>query len=202
VTDEAPKPAPSTEQTKNRLPRIIYWSAYAALIAAAVGVSLLLGMIGLPGWLATAVAVIAAGFAVWFLEDSPLNPNRDLDKDPFNRNFFAVNLQMVRSWKLRVRDVEWREMAAADLPPHAVSAFKDQLGVDPEVSVEADRLLWVAGERDWHGWPDPPRFVVVGFDAVGKVRAADDLNDWPRRWRLPARVGERWAAHTPPIQRS
>jgi hypothetical protein len=164
---------------------MLYWSAYALIIAAAVGVSLLLGALGFPSWLATVLAVVAAGFAVWFLDDSPLNPNRDLDKDPFNRNFFTVNLQMVRSWKLRGKDVQWREVRVADLPAHAAHAFKE-LGVDPEVSVETDGLLWVAGERDWHGWPDPPRFVIVGFDAAGMIKAADDLDAWPQRWTAPA----------------
>lgn len=186
MTEEPPKPATPLDTTRSNLPRILYWLAYALIIAVAVGVSLLLGAMGLPSWLATVLAVVAAGFAVWFLEDSPINPNRDRDKDPFNRNFFTVNAQMVRSWKLRGRQVEWRETRAADLPAHAAHAFKEQLGVEPEVSVEADGLLWVAGERDWHGWPDPPRFVIVGFDPAGKVQAADDLHAWPGKWAAPA----------------
>jgi hypothetical protein len=189
VTDEAPKPkpppvAPSPEKTKPRAPLIIYWSAYAALIAAAVGGSIVMGAMGFPAWLATIIAAAATGVAVWFLEDSAINPRRGMEKDPFNRGFFALNLHMLRAWRLRSRDVEWRE--ARDLPSHAVSAFKDKLGVNPEVSVDAHGLLWVAGERDFHGGFDPPRFVLVGFDAAGKVKAADDLHTWPKGWAVPA----------------
>jgi len=190
VTDEAPKPpstpaVPSPEKTKPpRAHVIIYWTAYAALIVVAVGGSIVMGAIGVPAWLATIVAAAAIGVAVWFLEDSAINPRRDIEKDPFNRGFFALNLHMLRALRLRTRDLKWSE--AHDLPAHAVSAFKDKLGVDPEVLVETDGLLWVAGERDWHGWPDPPRFVIVAFDAAGNVKAADDLNAWPKAWAVPA----------------
>jgi hypothetical protein len=194
VTDEAPKPDPSPvtpalDKTMPRAPLIIYWTAYAALIVAAVGGSIVMGAMGLPAWLATIIAAAAIGVAVWFLEDSAINPRRDMEKDPFNRGFFALNAHMFRALRLRAREVKWNE--ARDLPAHALSAFKDKLGVVPEVSVETDGLLWVAGERDWHGFPDPPRFVIVGFDAAGKVRAADDLNVWPRLWAAPAgKVGQ------------
>jgi hypothetical protein len=189
VTDEAPRPipppeAPSPENTKSRAPLIIYWTAYAALIIAAVGGSIVMGAMGFPAWLATIIAAAAIGVAVWLLEDSAINPRRDMEKDPFNRGFFVLNAHMLRALRLRTREVKWGE--ARDLPAHAVSAFKNKLGVVPEVSAETDGLLWVAGGRDWHGFPDPPRFVIVGFDADGKVRAADDLNAWPRLWSAPA----------------
>jgi hypothetical protein len=183
---EAPKGSPPPEKNKRRLPVVLYWSAYAALIVAVIAGNVFLGAIGFPRWLAIVLAVVVIGFAVWYLEDSPVNPRREIDKDPFNRNFFAVNLHMVRTWRLRGRDMDWRETRAADLPPHAASAFNDLLGVDPELSAEVDGLLWVVGERDWHGYPDPPRFVIVGFDAAGKVKAADDLHGWPKAWAAPA----------------
>jgi hypothetical protein len=191
VTDEAPKPplppaTPSPGKTKSRAPVIIYWTAYAALIVAAVGGSIVMGALGFPAWLSTIVAAAAIGVAVWFLEDSALNPRRDIEKDPFNRGFFALNLHMLRAWRLRIREVQWKETRPADLPPAVASAFKELLGVTPEVSAETDGLLWVAGERDWHGWPDPPRFVIVGFDPGGKVKAADDLHTWPKTWAAPA----------------
>jgi len=188
LTDEAPKPAsPAPEKTKRKLPRILYWAAYIAIIAAFSGGVYLLTNMGLPYWLAIVIGGAVTGVAVWFLEDSALNPSRDLDKDPFDRNFIDVNMQMIRSWKLRGKDVAWKKSLAPDLPAHARDAFKEKLGVDPEVSVEADGLLWVAGQRDWYGgYFDPPRFVVVGFDPAGAIKAADDLHTWPKRWTAPA----------------
>ena len=47
---------------------------------------------------------------------------------------------------------------------------------------DADGRSWVVTERDWFGWPDPPRFAVFAFEPNGSVWMAFDFNTWPHCW--------------------
>lgn len=44
---------------------------------------------------------------------------------------------------------------------------------------------WIVRERDWHGWPDPPRFVFFAMEG-STVWAGADFDWWPRRWQWPS----------------
>lgn len=47
--------------------------------------------------------------------------------------------------------------------------------------------LWVVRERDYFGWPDPPRFAFFALDPNGgRVWAAADFGNWPDPWTLDA----------------
>jgi len=43
---------------------------------------------------------------------------------------------------------------------------------------------WIVRERDWHGWPDPPRFVFFAVEER-KIRVAVDFDHWPMQWQWP-----------------
>lgn len=44
---------------------------------------------------------------------------------------------------------------------------------------------WLVVERDWFGWPDPPRFAFFALGSGGSIVCAQDFNVWPARWRAP-----------------
>jgi hypothetical protein len=49
---------------------------------------------------------------------------------------------------------------------------------------EIDGRRWIVRERDWHGWPDPPRFAFFVLDQ-GEVWAGTDFDRWPSGWTWP-----------------
>jgi hypothetical protein len=90
------------------------------------------------------------------------------------------------------------------VPSEAEARSDDEHGTigrfgDETIAVaHVDGRRWIVRERDWHGWPDPPRYVF--FAEEGKtIWAARDFNKWPRRWRLHAdQQPERGAAGDQP----
>ncbi|CAN5266298.1 hypothetical protein BH10PSE12_BH10PSE12_08660 [soil metagenome] len=41
---------------------------------------------------------------------------------------------------------------------------------------------WTVRERDWHGWPDPPKYVFFAQNEDRSVWAARDFDQWPGAW--------------------
>jgi hypothetical protein len=44
---------------------------------------------------------------------------------------------------------------------------------------------WFVIDRMWHGFPDPPEFAFMAFDASGKIISGHDFDDWPASWIKP-----------------
>lgn len=40
---------------------------------------------------------------------------------------------------------------------------------------------WIVRQRDFYGWPDPPRFVFFAIEG-DRIWAAADFHDWPAKW--------------------
>lgn len=177
--------APQSGKAGRRYSITFYLACYGVILVAIVGGSIAAAIEGVPKWPVIIGAVVVSAIAMWLLDKTPANPHRELDRDAFGRSGFLTMLHMLRAWKLRGQEVDWRELSTGEREAPLAKLFDESLGVVPEVIIESDGLTWLAGERDWHGWPDPPRFVVVGFDGQGKVKAADDIGAWPKRWRIP-----------------
>jgi hypothetical protein len=47
-----------------------------------------------------------------------------------------------------------------------------------------DGKQWIARERDWFGWPDPPRYVVFALQGE-TIWMARDFDRWPLSWSGP-----------------
>ena len=91
-------------------------------------------------------------------------------------------------WRFRAcrrRAVEWRK------PDDATRAFYDghaligRFGDGTLAVAEVDGRTWIVRERDWHGWPDPPRFVFFALEPDGRVWCARDFHVWPQAWARP-----------------
>lgn len=55
------------------------------------------------------------------------------------------------------------------------------------VAHDFGRSYWVM-QNTWHGFPDPPEFVFVGFADGGEVIALGYFDDWPAKWTRPEGV--------------
>ncbi|AYJ87946.1 hypothetical protein D3Y57_12055 [Sphingomonas paeninsulae] len=89
---------------------------------------------------------------------------------------------MWRFRRCRRLSVEWRTPTQEEVSQIAADAILARFG-DVTIAVgEVDGRRWIVRERDWHGWPDPPRYVFFAVDQSGAVWAARDFDWWPRGW--------------------
>lgn len=80
--------------------------------------------------------------------------------------------QLTMTWRAPTPDEE----AAIIADPLLGRFGDDTIGI-----AEIDGLRCIVRDRDWFGWPDPPRFVFFAM-AGDRVAAAADFNDWPSCW--------------------
>ena len=80
----------------------------------------------------------------------------------------------------------WRPPTISD--KSRFGAFADAFADVFHAIAESAGEVWLLYERDWFGFPDPPRYVVVALSADGAVIAADELNTLPRAWTFPPNV--------------
>ncbi|TRW14412.1 hypothetical protein [Glacieibacterium frigidum] len=92
---------------------------------------------------------------------------------------FARNFRLCRRVAIAWRIPTTVEMRALDL---------DQLiGRFGELTIglaDVAGRRWIVRERDWHGWPDSPRFVFFAMED-STVWAGADFDLWPSRWQWP-----------------
>jgi hypothetical protein len=195
---ETPEPPP--QKIKRVASRPVYWAAYVAIIAAALGLSLALGTLGAPAWLATLAAMAVAGIAIWYLVDSPLNPEREQERDPYGRTLPTIIRHWLRARSLRGKQVVWRPAREQNLPAHVEKALMDHANNGVEVAVTMDGLVWAIAEADDWDHPEPPLYSVMAFDSAGQMQALDDFYSWPKGWAVPA--GSGLGRKTPRVRRA
>ncbi|WP_235919520.1 hypothetical protein [Aureimonas psammosilenae] len=96
-------------------------------------------------------------------------------------------------------DLRWarrfREARRLALPWRAPSAEDDRrIRAHPTMGRFADAVValadwesrrWIVMERDWHGWPDPERYVLFVLEGE-TIWLARDFDRWPSGWSRPA----------------
>ena len=96
-------------------------------------------------------------------------------------------------FKLRFRKcsrhpVVWRKATGAEqqlvLSDSLLGRFADEITGLAEVEGRACIVM----ERDWHGFPDPPRYAFFAFDDR-RVWAAADFHAWPSAWQIAEEIG-------------
>lgn len=171
------------EGKRPRLRLAIYLAIYAIIVAFIVAGMDAVVASGAPEW--TKYLVLLAGLVpTWFVANWEIGPSTK-EPDPFGRNTLTGIRHELRARQQTATALNWDRVAGADLPAPIRDAFV-KLDMPPEVHAASGAWIWVAAERDWHGWPDPPRFVVLGFDASGRLGASVDLDTWPASWTKPA----------------
>lgn len=104
--------------------------------------------------------------------------------DGFGQSLWADLCFMVRFWRCRRLAVVWDtpawEQARADEAHPIIGRFGD----DTIAEAVVDGRRWLVRERDWHGWPDPPRYCFFALEDEA-IWCAADFHRWPRAWQAP-----------------
>jgi hypothetical protein len=170
------------EGKRPRLRQAIYIALYAVIVAAIVLSMNAISSSGAPEW--TKYLVLAPGLVVtWFVANWEIGPSRG-EKDILERNMLIATQQELRARQATFRPLTWSRVGQGEQAPAIRDTFA-KLQIQPEVAASSGGWTWLAAERDWHGWLDQPRFVVLGFDASNRLGAAIDLSAWPRPWSKP-----------------
>jgi hypothetical protein len=170
------------EGKRPRLRQAIYIAIYAVIVAITVLGMNAVSSSGAPEW--TKYLVLVGGAVVtWFIATWEIGPSRG-SKDVFGRDMLTATRHEFRARQETFRPLTWSRARLDDYAPAIRDAFA-KLQAQPEVVASSEGWTWLAAESDWYGWPDPPRFVVLGFDASNQLRAAMDFDTWPRAWSKP-----------------
>ncbi len=154
------------------------------ILIVGAGAIVLADRYGGDAWSHAALAGMIAAIVVWgvydFFRDDPDEP------DPFGRSMLTALAHERAGRAARGRQLIWTSATVENCPPAMWEQLNSAIELGPECIAVEGELTWLAAERDWFGWPDPPRYVVVAFDAGGELVAAADFNKWPARWNRPA----------------
>lgn len=95
----------------------------------------------------------------------------------------------VRFLRHRRRAMVWREPSDEERRVIEVHPVIARFGDMTPLVVDVAGRRWIVRERDWWGWPDPPRYVVFAL-RDGRIDVAVDFTAWPSCWRPdPASLG-------------
>lgn len=109
----------------------------------------------------------------------------DATDDGYGQSWLDELRASVRFRALKKQRLAWRP--PGDWPGDAMTDF-------PLLAKFGDGIVayWREGDEDWfiidriwHGWPDPPEFAFLAFDAQRRIVTACDFNDWPATWTRP-----------------
>ncbi|WP_420137845.1 hypothetical protein [Sphingomonas sp.] len=106
------------------------------------------------------------------------------DYDGFGQSIVDDLRYLRRFRQCRRRAVLWRTPTAADEKTIEVHPVLGRFGDATIAVAEVDGRHWIVRERDWHGWPDPPRYVFFANEQDG-IWAAADFDGWPQAWQQP-----------------
>lgn len=135
-------------------------------------------------------AMIALGATIaaiigWVIFDYFQNAQKD-EPDPFGRTPREARAHEKMANAALKSQLVWTPATRENCPPGMAAQLEQGIGLFPEAIAVSEDMVWLAGERDWWGWPDPPRYFLVGFAQTGEMVAGTDFADWPKRWNRPA----------------
>ena len=77
------------------------------------------------------------------------------------------------------RKPSWEQAREDDKHP-----LLGRFGDDSFAEVIVDGRRWLVRERDWHGWPDPPRYAFFAMEE-DNVWCGAEIDYWPDLWQAP-----------------
>ncbi len=90
----------------------------------------------------------------------------------------------VRFWRAAGMPVTWRRPTPAEAARIEADPVMSRFGDTTVAVATVNGQNWVIGERDWWGWPDPPRYVFFALRST-VIEIARDLHVIPRAWIMP-----------------
>jgi len=105
-----------------------------------------------------------------------------VDPDGFGQSAIDDLRFTLRFRRCRRIAAAWREPTAAEARAIEADALLGRFGDVTLAVADIDGRRWTVRERDWYGWPDPPRFAFFAVEGDGTVWAGADFDHWPRAW--------------------
>lgn len=102
--------------------------------------------------------------------------------DGFGQSHFEDLRFLWRFRGCRKRAALWRAPDDAERRHYDAHALFGRFGNHTLARAEVDGRRWIVRERDWHGWPDPPRFVFFAIEAGDRIWCGADFHHWPQAW--------------------
>jgi len=111
-------------------------------------------------------------------------PARKKRGDGFGQSLLADLRYARRFRRMRRTAIAWREPTASEESEILADPLLGRFADDVFALGDHENRACLVMERLWHGWPDPPRYVLFVVDD-GEVWAAADFDSWPRAWSEP-----------------
>ena len=108
-----------------------------------------------------------------------------LPQDGFGQSLFDDARFMWRFRGCRLRAASWCAPSDGERMHYDVHPLFGRFGDATTALAIVDGRTWIIRERDWHGWPDPPRFVFFALKPEGSIWCARDFHVWPQAWVRP-----------------
>ena len=86
--------------------------------------------------------------------------------------------------------VFWRRPTIEEKNAQSKHEVIGRFGDEAYAVADMQGELWIVRERDFHGWPDPPRYAFFAVRG-DQIWIAKDFDVWPRQWRKPIGSPER-----------
>lgn len=107
-----------------------------------------------------------------------------LDQDGFGQSLFQDLQFFWRFLDCRKRAMVWRAPSTDERAHFDTHPLIGRFGDDTVAIASCGGRQWIVRERDWNGWPDPPRYVFFAIEPDGRVWSARDFHVWPQKWAL------------------
>lgn len=111
-------------------------------------------------------------------------PARKTRGDGFGQSLIADIRFARRFARMKRAAIAWREPTAGEEAEILADPMLGRFADDVTALGEYEGRACVVMERLWHGWPDPPRYVLFVVED-GKAWAAADFDTWPPAWNDP-----------------
>ena len=122
--------------------------------------------------------------ASWLWSAFTRAPN--IPEDGFGQSLLDDVCFKVRFWRCWKTPASWRKPSREQDTEYERHPILGRFG-DATVAVTVvDQRKWVVRERDWHGWPDPPRYAFFALGPDDTIWAASDFHQWPVGWTIEA----------------
>tara|TARA_R110002051_G_scaffold3017_2_gene16023 strand:- start:669 stop:947 length:279 start_codon:yes stop_codon:yes gene_type:complete len=81
--------------------------------------------------------------------------------------------------------MDWRLPTQTEKDAFAAHRRLSKVGDAIIAAADPNQESWILIERDWFGFPDPPRFAFFVYRSDGRTICEADLDDPSPIWHLP-----------------
>ena len=110
----------------------------------------------------------------------------DIPEDGFGQSLLDDVRFKVRFWQCRKTPAPWREPGRELALQYESHPIVGRFGDTTVATAVVVGRTWIARERDWYGWPDPPHYAFFALRPDGTIWAAADFHQWPVGWTIDA----------------